>query len=141
MRITYRKLPHYKYQLLEPYEHQTDLRDVTVATPGDWVRLEASGIIAFKSGYAWDGPSGPTIDTQNFMRGSLVHDGLYQLIRECDTFGMEHREYADELIRDICRKDGMSWIRSTIVYYALRWFGERAATRKPRKDERIHAPK
>jgi hypothetical protein len=24
--------------------------------------------------YCWDGASGPAIDTQNFMRGSLLHD-------------------------------------------------------------------
>ena len=32
--------------------------------------------------YAWDGPSGPTIDTSNSMRASLVHDVLYQAMRE-----------------------------------------------------------
>ena len=33
--------------------------------------------ICFDRGYAWDGPSGPTIDTPDAMPASLVHDGLY----------------------------------------------------------------
>ena len=33
-------------------------------------------------GYSWDGPSGPAIDTPDWIKASLVHDALYQLIRE-----------------------------------------------------------
>jgi hypothetical protein len=42
----------------------------------------SSGCGQESKGYAWNGPSGPTLDTRNFMRGSLVHDALYQLMRE-----------------------------------------------------------
>ncbi|MGH7536144.1 MAG: DUF1353 domain-containing protein, partial [Gemmatimonadales bacterium] len=41
--------------------------------------LQGRGYLTVKEGYAWDGPSGPTVDTKDFMRGSLVHDALYQL--------------------------------------------------------------
>lgn len=76
-------------------------------------------------GYCWDGPSGPTIDTQNFMRGSLVHDCLYQLIRE-GYITPSYRKTADTLLRKICREDGMSWIRGVWVYLGVRIFGYRA---------------
>jgi len=46
-----------------------------------YLKLDGDGQFEFSKGYAWDGPSGSTVDTLNFMRGSLVHDALYQLIR------------------------------------------------------------
>ena len=80
-----------------------------------------------KKGYAWDGPSGPTIDTRNFMRGSLVHDALYQLMREEHLDKETYRKPADQLLRDMCREDGMWSIRAWWVYLAVRWWADPAA--------------
>jgi len=79
--------------------------------------------LTIHEGYAWDGASGPTIDTKSFMRGSLVHDALYQLI-STKKLGKEHRRDADKVLYRICREDGMSWFRAKYVYYAVRKFGE-----------------
>ena len=68
----------YKYQLVEEYQVRVSLipeNDIKT----DFIELSTEGMLIIKKGYAWDGPSGPTIDTPNFMRGSLVHDALYQL--------------------------------------------------------------
>ena len=51
---------------------------------------------------AGDGPSGPAIDTKNFMRASLVHDALYQLMR-LGTLDKSRRQYADRLLQTIRR--------------------------------------
>ena len=80
-------------------------------------------------GYCWDGPSGPAIDTKDFMRGSLVHDCLYQLIRE-GYIRSSYRKKADTLLRKICREDGMSLIRSIWVYLGVRIFGWRAVRKE-----------
>lgn len=120
----------YKYQLKEPYSLRIPIRpDKTVASPGDYVRLTPEGELTIREGYAWDGPSGPTVDTASFMRGSLVHDALYQLMRECkDDFPKEtYRELADELLYELFREDGMWWLRANWVYYAVRLFGDPAA--------------
>ena len=58
-------------------------------------RLNTKGHLIIKRSYAWDGPSGPTIDTKNFMRGSLVHDALYQLMRHEHLSSDEWRAVAD----------------------------------------------
>ena len=128
----YRKLKKYKYQLVgEPYRIQTAIRpELDVDTR--YIKLEISGLLTIKVHYAWDGPSGPTIDTKTFMRGSLVHDALYQLMRQKKLNHEEHREAADNLLRDVCRQDGMSRFRSWYVHKALRRFGEKHA-RKPMK--------
>ena len=80
MKACYRKLHKYKYQLTDDYYIRIDIR------PGQdlefrFLSLSSDGILTIRKSYAWDGPSGPTIDTMDFMRGSLVHDALYQLMR------------------------------------------------------------
>ena len=130
--VTYKK--GYKYQLVEAYQLKIRIHpEEAIVT--DYIELDTNGMITLKKGYAWDGPSGPTIDTLNFMRGSLVHDALYQLMRHSKLDAEKHRLPADELLRDICREDGMSWFRSLYVYQAVRLFGELSADedfRKPR---------
>lgn len=125
--IKYRKIDGYKYQLMEGYSHETNwLLPNAVQTGARWVLLSKNGKITFKKGYAWDGPSGPTIDTKKFMRGSLVHDGCYQLIRE-KLLPMSKRKSADVLLWMICLADGMSRTRADYVYHAVRALGGSAA--------------
>ncbi len=133
-RIKYRKLTHYKYQLMERYVHETGWSlDAAVAAPGRWVTMSRRGRLTLKKGYAWDGPSG-------FMRGSLVHDACYQLLRE-KLLPQRKRKDADVLLWLICLDDGMSRTRADYVYHAVRVFGGGSA-RPPRKkkSEIIQAP-
>ena len=78
------------------------------------------------AGYAWDGPSGPTFDTPNFMRGSLIHDALYQLMRN-GLLREDFREDADKEIKKACLEDGMTRFRAAYVYWSLRRFAGFAA--------------
>jgi hypothetical protein len=141
-RICYRELKKYKYQLLMEYSHTTNLElDNDLATVDDYVRLSKSGELTLKKSYAWDGPSGPTIDTKDFMRGSLVHDGLYQLMRDGLLDHEKYRKDADDLLRAICKEDGMSAFRAWYVYQSVRLFGGSAAEPRPREPvECIWAP-
>lgn len=121
--IYYKKRIKYKYILHAPYQYKTGIKDVYFSN--DYLLLQLDGILTLASNYTWDGPSGPTIDTRNFMRASLVHDALYQILREYPD--MEHRKRfrkkADTILCTICREDGMTWMRSTWVYFAVRIFG------------------
>ena len=80
--------------------------------------MNKGGKLIVKCGYAWDGPSGPTIDTKNFMRGSLAHDALYQLMRE-DLLGIQWRVPSDRYLQELCKEDGMSSFRAWYVYKGL----------------------
>ena len=117
--------PKYRYVLIDPYKHDTGFTHVGGGNP--FVSLDSAGELSISTDYAWDGPSGPTIDTRNFMRGSLVHDALYQLMRERVLDDRKDRKHADKLLRIIVRKDGMSRMRAWWVYRALRLFGGPAA--------------
>lgn len=122
--ITYRA--GYKYQLKSTYLVRIDIRP-PADIDTDYLALTADGVLTVKKGYAWDGPSGPTIDSLNFMRGSLVHDALYQLMRERLLDEETYRDPADRLLQKICREDGMSSLRAWWVYQAVHFFGKPSA--------------
>ena len=113
--ITYRK--GYKYQLYEDYTVDTDIKPPILAA-SDYIELTTEGRLTIKKGYAWDGPSGPTFDTPSFMRGALVHDALYQLMRE-GKLDKKYRIPADQLLKKMCEDDGMGWFRVKYVYWAV----------------------
>lgn len=115
----------YKYQLAEAYSvHVSIYPSETISTT--FLRLMTNGVLWIGAGYAWDGRSGPTIDTPNFMRGSLVHDALYQLMR-LGHLPLSNRERVDRLLQRICIEDGMWDLRAWWVYKGVATGGERAA--------------
>lgn len=129
----------YKYQLKEAYALATSIRPGN-AIELDYLGLGLDGTLTIRKGYAWDGPSGPTIDTLDFMRGSLVHDALYQLMREGHLDRTSFREVADRLLQAICIEDGMPKFRAWVVYQAVHRFGNPASD--PANDRPvIRAPK
>ncbi|MHA2344766.1 MAG: hypothetical protein ACXADW_23160 [Candidatus Hodarchaeales archaeon] len=107
----------YKYQLYEDYVYDGEIKP-SENIHIQFISLDTTGKLFIKSGYAWDGPSGPTIDTKNFMRGSLVHDAYYQLIRE-GYLSPPKRLIADLILKNICIEDGMSKIRAWYVYKSM----------------------
>lgn len=135
----------WKYELRQPYQHQ--LHFVLPGTGGQsksttdneqpLIKIETENgtgmcvAIHFESGYRWDGPSGPTIDTRNAMLASLVHDGLYQAIREgwLDQ-AKKVRKRADKEFRRILKKEGMIFWRRWLWYWGVRLFAANAA-KKP----------
>ena len=133
--MRYRKLEGYKYDLYDRIQYPVDIQLLNAEHAAHWNRYVSiiDGYLFMEVGYAWDGPSGPTIDTPSFMRGSLVHDALYQLMRE-GCIDRKHRKYADELLRKICLEDGMNKFRAWYVYRAVRIFGRWTCT--PRKNPR-----
>ncbi|EKR89673.1 hypothetical protein LEP1GSC163_0135 [Leptospira santarosai str. CBC379] len=143
--IVYKSLKNYKYELVKSYSFQTDIKTeepIQIGSPGikTFLSLDPLGLLHIDAGYAWDGPSGPTIDTKTFMRGSLVHDALYQLMREEKLDYIKYRDTADQILKKICLEDGMSRFRAAYVYRSVRWFGESSAKPKDETKEWISAP-
>ena len=111
----------YKYQTKKDYRTRVAIWGYNVSS--QFIMLNEAGTLFIRSGYAWDGPSGPAIDTKNFMRGSLVHDALYQLMREGLLDSEQSRAVADKELQRICLEDGMSRLRAWWVYKAVKLFG------------------
>jgi len=120
----------FKYQLAEDYE--VDIGIIGYECDLKFIKLTLSGVLLIRNGYAWDGPSGPTFDTPDFMRGSLVHDALYQLMR-LNVLSQAERNPADKLLRTICLEDGMPEFRADYVFAGVNGFGKRYADPKNKK--------
>lgn len=127
----------YKYQLAEDYKVKTQVITGGGNIRSDFITLYGDGVIVIKAGYAWDGPSGPTFDSKDFMRGSLVHDAFYQLIRE-GLLDPIWRDLADLTLRQFCIEDGMSRFRAWYVFRGVQRFGEQYA--KASEDIILEAP-
>ena len=118
----------YQYQLGREYAVTVpEMIGAVLEARCDYLDLVSDGSLHIRAGYAWDGPSGPAIDTKNFMRGSLVHDALYQLLR-AGLLGAQWREPADRALQRICREDGMSRLRAWWVYHGVRLGGGPSAS-------------
>lgn len=116
----------YKYQLVEEYTVKTSIFPAYEIIT-EYIALSLDGVMIIKQSYAWDGPSGPTYDSINFMRGSLVHDAFYQLMRE----GHLHsslRDHADRELQRMCIEDGMWRIRAWWVYQGVKLGGAKSVT-------------
>ena len=113
---------YYPYVLSEDWVEQTAITGLDVEFPvgKPYVKLSADGKLTLKRGYMWDGPSGVAIDTADFMRGSAVHDGLYQLEKK---WGIKIRKAADAEMLRINKEEGMGWFRRSYAWLAVRVFG------------------
>ena len=121
----------YKYQLYTDYSIRVPIRpEIDIETT--FISLGIDGLLTIRKGYAWDGPSGPAVDTKTFMRGSLVHDALYELMRLKWLDAKVCKPIADSAMRNICRQDGMWRARAWWVHKGVNWFGGRS-TRRERK--------
>ena len=123
--------PHIEYKSGFKYQIHSDYRiNLSFAPPKnidtDYISFGLDGVLEIKKGYSSDGPSGPTIDTTNFMRGAFIHDALYQLIR-LGELSMKYRALADQELRQCCLEDGMSSMRAWWIYNALKRGGRIAA--------------
>lgn len=122
----------YKYQLAEDVMLQTPIQ-----RPNDiytqFIDFKKSGLMIIRSGYAWDGPSGPTIDTKSSMRASLVHDAFYQLIRN-KLLPIKLRANVDFLFYRLLLKDGMWKWRAKLWHREVSKWAEPAADPKNVKE-------
>jgi hypothetical protein len=111
----------YKYQVARDYRIKLAVIPYQpICLP--FVLMDTAGDTVIKTGYAWNGASGPTVDTRNTMTGSLVHDLLYQLIR-LGLIDPKYKAYADKLLKEICVEDGMNSIRAACWLWAVKTFG------------------
>ena len=84
-------------------------------------------ILSVKRGYAWDGASGPIINTRDTLVASLVHDVLYQAMRlNLIKSSKENRQIADKNFFEILKMNGVNSIRRKVWYFAVRLFGKKS---------------
>lgn len=142
-KVVYRDVRGWKYIVEKDIAYQTSIKGYsrTIEYKGKVLaRLLADGMLFVYPDYAWDGPSGPTMDTPDWMDASLVHDIFYQLMRskqipnDKDRKAREKvRKKADQLMRKMLLEAGMSRFRAWYSYQGVRLFAAWAAN--PRFDK------
>jgi len=116
----------FKYILKQELSLECEIIPIDIIIDAEFVHLTCERLTIMK-GYAWDGASGPTIDTANTIFPSLVHDALYQLMREGYLDPDIYRMSADKLFLELLEREGMSYIRRTIWFKMIRKFGSKFA--------------
>lgn len=126
MKVIHYTTGKYKYQLEDVSVSVQTRIFPAAAILEEFIILTMDGLLTVHHGYAWDGPSGPTIDTKSFMRGSLFHDALYQLMRR-ELLARRWKDAADRLLQQICIEDGMWKLRAWWVYQGVRLGGRHSS--------------
>lgn len=112
--------PYYKYMVITIFKIKLDSQIRNFKSK----YYEFSNSMLFiKQGYTWDGASGPTIDTSSIMIASLVHDVIYQAIREGAPI---KKKEADLIFYKLMLKKSNSFIskiRAKYFLFALKLFG------------------
>lgn len=129
----------YKYQLKQDYTDHFDVHPQEDIKE-DFYMLTTSGDLTIKKGYAWDGPSGPVPDTSRNMRGSLIHDVFYQMMRHQQLDHTVWRIKTDKIFADVCHADGTPKLICNAYFWALKNFAKKHATVEKQR-EIIKAPK
>jgi len=106
----------YKYQITREYTCFVGIFNYEYES--DFLKLTPTGWLTVKKYYCFDGPSGPTIDTKTNMRGALIHDALYQLMR-LGVIAEKYADTANKLFKQICREDGMCWLRAQLYFWGV----------------------
>jgi len=120
----------YKYQLADTILCATEILgyDINIG----FIMLKPDGTLILVKGFAWDGASGPAIDTDTFIKGSAAHDALYELMR-LGYLPVSFRAYADRLLKEICLESGMWKTRANWVFWAVKNFAARQVESKSRR--------
>lgn len=108
----------YKYQLAESYSIITPIKP-DAPVKHEFFTLSKTGKLWIKSGYAWDGASGPTFDSKSSMRPSLVHDVFCQMMRAGLLSYDKWQDAVNALFRQQCIEDGMWAWRAAIWHSAV----------------------
>jgi hypothetical protein len=111
----------YKYQVNRDYHITLDIIPYAPIAL-EHVTMDLAGRTVINAGYAWNGASGPTMDTLNSMIGSLAHDVGYQLIR-LGLIDPGYKPYLDKVLHDLCTEDGMYSWRADYWRWAVLKFG------------------
>ena len=133
IQVQYRKVAKYKYLVTVSTAYQTPIKGFVAEAKDNagevMARLEEDGRMYVFRGYAWDGPSGPTIDTPDWMDPSLVHDVFYQFLRSGEL-PKKLRKKIDKFMFKMLLREGMSRFRARYSYIFVRLFGGPAARRR-----------
>lgn len=106
-----------KYQLAQDFEIHTPITGEAI--DDQFFTLYRDGFLRVRKGFAWDGASGPTLDTKNSMSASLVHDVLCIMMRDRRLSYARWQDITNLFFEEMCIRAGMWRWRSRLWYLAV----------------------
>lgn len=125
--MKYQDITKYKYRLF--CDEQFTLPFLLPDFEGKMIDI-VHGVMIVRAGYLWDGPSGPTYDSQDVLRASLAHDALYELMRR-GIIDQVHKKNADDYYHKLMINAGVSPLRARVHLLGLRRFGKGSSKVQP----------
>lgn len=110
-----------KYQLVEDEACATVILGEHIRA--EFFELFPDGRLVLYAGFAWDGASGPTIDSKSSMRASAFHDALCVLMRAGRLSYEVWQDRVNALFKQQCLEDGM-WAARAAVWHAFVEFAD-----------------
>jgi hypothetical protein len=118
-----------KHQLVEDVTFQTEIHP-TDDIITEFVELKTDGTLILKTGFFWDGCSGPTIDTLSSRRAGAIHDGLYRLAQKKLIGGELNRRKTDRIFYEYLIEDGMWKFRAKVWWRSVRRWAKKSYTKR-----------
>lgn len=123
-----------KYCLSGDFEIYTPITHNTIYDT--WFYLYPDGMLKIKAGFCWDGPSGPTFDTKDSLKASLVHDVFCICMRDGRLNYKVYQNEINSFFKRMCIDDGMPEWRAHLWYLGVE-FGD-AGNPKQGPDRKVH---
>lgn len=117
----------FRYQIVEEFVIVIDDYKPHQNIVDEFFEFYADGTLIIKKGFAWDGPSGPTIDTKDAHIAAIVHDVFYRCIRR-GYLPLSIKPIADKIFYKLLRKNGMFILRALYWYLGVVLFGKKSCT-------------
>jgi hypothetical protein len=136
-RFCYRPLGKYNYILADELIFQLDKSFENQPKEHPYISISADGLMTIRRHYAWDGAS-KIPDTPKNLRASLIHDALYQLMRQGYMDPKKERDWSDRLFQKICIRDGTNTVIAAGYYAGLRLFGWLSTKPEPSNNPDTH---
>lgn len=114
----------YELTLIRPYTNYfLLLKDCNFKI--DYVEIDTYGNLYIKDRYSWDGISFKLIETTfNLREASLVHDALYQCLREGLDF--TYKQIADRIFYNLLLDAGINKFKAWVMYQAVSLFAPKS---------------
>lgn len=117
MKIKYRRVTAYKYEVMETFEICLPELDEHYYIEDDYYSLQ-SRILTVKAHYMWNGAN-VIPDHDEVMFASCIHDVLCQAIRE-KYLPKELKDKVDRILQRLCIEAGLAKWRAWIIYWGVR---------------------
>jgi len=110
----------HKYILTEDYSHRLSFNTGARVVLGP-IELDGDTLL-LRTGFGWDGASGPAVDTKDVLRASAAHDALWDLMK-ARLLDSELKEDVDREFAAILEEDGMPSFRRWYLHQAVSNYG------------------